>query len=197
MLQFHISGKITLVSMRLFRTITSVLATVACCLPLVAQNTSRKTVTVTGHVYDAGTKEPLEGVAVMQKATNIGTMTDASGYFVLGVNKADCEIVTSAIGFKEQTINIVGRKVIDFYLEEDAASLEDAVVVGYGTQKKATITGALTTVDAKELRHQSTPNLSNALGGVVPGLVSRQTSGEPGYDGATLLIRGLPFIISQ
>ncbi len=177
--------------MKRFKTITSVLLTFACCLSLVAQNSSRKTVTVTGHVYDAVSKEPLEGVAVMQKATNIGTITDAFGYFVLGVNNEECEIVTSSIGFKEQVIKVSKRKVIDIFLEEDTASLEDAVVIGYGTQKKATITGALTTVDAKELRHQATPNLSNALGGVVPGLVSRQTSGEPGYDGATLLIRGL------
>ena len=177
--------------MKRFKTITSVLLTFACCLSLIAQNSSRKTVTVTGHVYDAVSKEPLEGVAVMQKATNIGTITDAFGYFVLGVNNEECEIVTSSIGFKEQVIKVSKRKVIDIFLEEDTASLEDAVVIGYGTQKKATITGALTTVDAKELRHQATPNLSNALGGVVPGLVSRQTSGEPGYDGATLLIRGL------
>jgi len=177
--------------MKEIKKITSALMVFACCLSVSAQNSGRKATSVTGHVYDAETKEPLEGVAVMQKATNIGTITDAEGFFILGVNNPECEIVTSTLGYRQQTIKLAKRGKIDIYLEVDTESLEDAVVVGYGTQKKATVTGALTTVDAKELSHQATPNLSNALGGVVPGIVSRQTSGEPGYDGATLLIRGL------
>lgn len=168
----------------------TVLMALACSLTMSAQKAG-KTTTVTGHVYDAETKEPLPGVAVMQKATNIGAITDTDGLFVIGVNNIESQLVTSYLGYKDQTVNIAGRKEVDIYLETDAESLEDAIVIGYGTQKKATVTGALTTVDTKQLTRQATPNFSNALGGVVPGIVSRQTSGEPGYDSAALLIRGL------
>ncbi len=139
----------------------TVLMALACSLTMSAQKTG-KTTTVTGHVYDAETKEPLPGVAVMQKASNIGAITDTDGLFVLGVSNVESQLVTSYLGYKDQTVNISGRKEVDIYLEVDAESLEDAVVVGYGTQKKATVTGALTTVDSKQLTRQATPNFSNA-----------------------------------
>ncbi|MCF0175581.1 MAG: TonB-dependent receptor [Bacteroidales bacterium] len=164
----------------------------ACLLSTAPLSAQSRTRTLSGHVYDAATGEPIPGVAVMQQATNIGSVTDIDGAYVLGVTDIQKgKIVVSAIGYRDQTIEIGGRTQIDIRLEIEAQSLDDVVVVGYGAQKKATVTGALTTVESKALTHQATTTLSNALGGVVPGIVSRQVSGEPGYDSANLLIRGL------
>lgn len=171
--------------------IVFILAFVGLLLPMFLGAQSQALITLQGHVYDAETGEPIPGVAVMQKATNIGAVTDIDGKYVLGINDPNADLVVTALGYKDQTVNVAGRKRVDINLEFYAESLEDVVVVGYGTQKKATVTGALTTVESKELTRTATTTLSNALGGVVPGIVSRQVSGEPGYDGAQLLIRGL------
>ena len=125
------------------------------------------------------------------KASSIGTVTDLNGEYSITVTDPNGILRVSAVGFKTATVDIAGHKVINFTLEPDSESLEDAVVIGYGTQKKATITGSLTTVDSKLLTQNATPSLSNALGGAMPGIITRQSSGEPGYDGATILIRGL------
>jgi len=158
------------------------------CVSLRAQS---GTVTLTGTVKDAQTGEPIIGAAVMVKATNIGAITDISGAYVLGVSDPKATIVASALGYKDVELLFNNKAVINFSLEPDTESLEDAVVIGYGAQKKATLTGALSVVSAKELAKTTSPSLSTALGGVVPGIVSRQISGEPGYNSATLLIRGM------
>ena len=100
-------------------------------------------------------------------------------------------IIGSAIGYKSVEMLISKRGVINFPLETDAESLEDAVVVGYGTQKKATITGSLTTANITDIARSTAPSLSNSIGGIIPGIITRQASGEPGNDGAILQIRGL------
>lgn len=150
-----------------------------------------KTQALSGHVYEADTHEPIIGAAVMIKNTNTGVVTDVDGAFMIGINDPKAQIVVSTVGFKTQTISVEGRSLIDVYLELDSESLDDVVVVGYGTQKKATITGALSVIKTEDISRQTTPNLSNALGGVVPGLITRQNNGEPGYDSAAMLIRGL------
>ncbi len=152
---------------------------------------SHSSVTITGTVTDKTTSEPVIGAGVMLKATNVGAVTDIDGTYLLKVNDPKGVLVISALGYKNQEIPIDGKSKIDIQLDPDVESLQDAVVVGYGTQKKATVTGALTIVNTDLVAKATTPTLANALGGTVPGLISRQSSGEPGYDGATLLIRGL------
>lgn len=154
---------------------------------LYAQNAFK----VTGRVYDAQTKEPIIGAGVMMKASNIGTITDLDGNYEMTVNDAKGILVVSAIGYKSVEMLISKRGVINFPLETDAESLEDAVVVGYGTQKKATITGSLTTANITDIAKSTAPSLSNSIGGIIPGIITRQASGEPGNDGAILQIRGL------
>lgn len=154
---------------------------------LYAQNAFK----VTGRVYDAQTKEPIIGAGVMMKASNIGTITDLDGNYEMTVNDAKGILVVSAIGYKSVEMLISKRGVINFPLETDAESLEDAVVVGYGTQKKATITGSLTTANITDIARSTAPSLSNSIGGIIPGIITRQASGEPGNDGAILQIRGL------
>ena len=152
-----------------------------------AQNTFK----VTGKVYDAQTHEPIIGAGVMMKASNIGTITDLDGNYEITVNDTKGILIVSAIGYKPMEMLIGKKAVINFPLVQDVESLEDAVVVGYGTQKKATITGSLTTANMTDVAKSTAPTLSNALGGVVPGIISRQRSGEPGNDAAVLQIRGV------
>ena len=160
-------------------------------IPSAVNAQSFETLKVTGKVTASDTGEPIIAAGVQMKASSLGTITDVNGEYAITVTDPNGILTVSAVGFKTASINIGGRKVINVTLDPDAESLEDAVVIGYGTQKKATITGSLTTVDAKLLTQNATPSLSNALGGVMPGVITRQKSGEPGYDGATILIRGL------
>ena len=159
-------------------------------LPVCLSAQGRKSITISGTVTDTSTGEPVIGAGVMLKASNVGTLTDLDGTYLLKVNDSKGILVVSAIGYKNLEVLINERSSINVSLEPDTESLEDAVVIGYGTQKKATVTGALTVVSTEVVGKATTPSLANALGGTVPGLISRQSSGEPGYDGATLLIRG-------
>ena len=159
-------------------------------LPVCLSAQGRKSITISGTVTDTSTGEPVIGAGVMLKASNVGTLTDLDGTYLIKVNDSKGILVVSAIGYKNLEVLINERSSINVSLEPDTESLEDAVVIGYGTQKKATVTGALTVVSTEVVGKATTPSLANALGGTVPGLISRQKSGEPGYDGATLLIRG-------
>ena len=150
----------------------------------------KHSITITGKVTDSSTGESIIGAGVMMKATNIGTVTDIDGSYLIRVNDENGILVYSSIGYTTKEVPIGERTVIDIKLDPETESLEDAIVIGYGTQKKATVTGALTVVNTDIVGKATTPSLANALGGTVPGLISRQSSGEPGYDGATLLIRG-------
>ena len=159
-------------------------------LPVCLSAQGRKSITISGTVTDTSTGEPVIGAGVMLKASNVGTLTDLDGTYLIKVNDSKGILIVSAIGYKDLEVLINERSSINVSLEPDTESLEDAVVIGYGTQKKATVTGALTVVSTEVVGKATTPSLANALGGTVPGLISRQSSGEPGYDGATLLIRG-------
>lgn len=166
-------------------------AVLAMPLQVCAQRNESKTLTVKGRVIDARTSEPIAGVAVMLRASNVGAITDSGGHYVIGVGDPGGVLVISFLGYKSQEIAVQNRAQIDIEMVEDVTSVEDVVVVGYGAQKKASVTGAMTLVSADELTKVTSPTLTNALGGTVSGVITRQSSGEPGYDGATILIRGL------
>jgi len=145
-------------------------------------------VTVTGKVTDEK-GDPLPGVTVSVPGTTIGTATDLDGQYSLSVPEGST-LVFSFIGFETQTIAVGGRSVIDVVLKEDMASLDEVVVVGYGEQKKATITGSIATVGGEKLAAVPSINYSNTLAGRIPGLTAVTRTGEPGGDAATLRIRG-------
>ena len=152
---------------------------------------SSRTVMVEGRVTDSQTGEPIPGAAVMLKATNTGVTTDIDGVFMLGINDPKAVLVVSSLGYDQKELPVDGRNKIDIALDPDVESLEDVVVVGYGTQKKATVSGSLSTVEPTSLAKVTSMSLANTLAGSMPGMITRQTSGEPGYDGAVLNIRGL------
>jgi TonB-linked SusC/RagA family outer membrane protein len=133
---------------------------------------------------------PLPGATVVIKGTTIGTVTDVSGSYMLNADKGDI-LKFSFIGYRPQEIEVKDQKVIDAVLSEELQGLNEVVVVGYGTQKKIHVTGAVAQVEGEELASVPSGNITAMLQGRLPGLVSKQTSGQPGADGADLYIRGL------
>jgi TonB-dependent starch-binding outer membrane protein SusC len=134
---------------------------------------------------------PLPGVSIVVKGTAAGTNTDMNGNFTITVPEGKTILVVSSVGFQTQEINIAGKTSLAIVMAVGASGqLSDIVVVGYGTQKKVTVTGAVAQVKGTELAKSPSVNLSNALAGRLPGVTAIQSSGEPGYDGSTIRIRG-------
>lgn len=148
-----------------------------------------KRIKVTGTVKDA-TGETLPGVNVVVKGTIIGTITDANGKFSLEA-PGDGVLTFTYVGFGnlEQPIN--GNEVFEIVLTEGDTQLEEVVVVGYGTQKKVSVVGSISNIAPKAIKQTATTSLPNALSGRMPGIITRQTSGEPGFDAASIYIRGI------
>lgn len=133
----------------------------------------------------------LPGVNIMVKGSQQGTVTDVDGNFKIEVPYADATLVFSYVGFQPKEVKLGGKTSLNVTLVEDSKALEEFVVVGYTTQKKATITGSISTITTKDLKQSPTANLNNALAGRMPGLMVNQFSGgEPGVDGADIKIRG-------
>ncbi|MET6995996.1 TonB-dependent receptor [Chitinophaga defluvii] len=133
----------------------------------------------------------LPGVSVKLKGTNTGTMTDVNGKFSLNVSVNNPVLVFSYIGFNTEEVVVSQNNIANMVMKEQLSSLNQVVVVGYGTQRKANVLGAVSQVSGKELQTSPTGNLSSMLQGRLPGLVTKQPSGQPGSDGASLLVRGL------
>lgn len=146
--------------------------------------------TIKGFVLDeAG--ESLPGVNVLIKGSSIGTITDMDGAFEIEAPYSNASIIFSYVGYQPKEVKLQGRNSLKIILVEDSKALEEVVVVGYTTQKKATITGSISTITTKDLKQSPTANLNNALAGRMPGLMVNQFSGgEPGVDGADIKIRG-------
>lgn len=131
---------------------------------------------------------PLVGVNIVENATN-GTVTDADGKFSIKVTPQSV-LRVSYIGYVTQTLKVGNQKSVSIVLLDDTETLEEVVVVGYGSQKKVSVTGAVAAIQTKELTQSSAANLSTALAGRLPGLTALQTSGQPGGDDVTLYLRG-------
>lgn len=145
---------------------------------------------VTGTVTDARQGEPLIGVTVKEKGTSNGAITDVDGKFSIKV-APNTTLVVSYIGYSTKQVSVAGKTSLEIVLGEDSELLDDVVVVGYGTQKKATLSGAVTSVKGEELLKTPVTNVSQGLAGRLPGVVVVSNTAEPGYDGATIRIRGV------
>lgn len=132
----------------------------------------------------------LPGVTIIVKGTTIGTVTDNNGQFTLEIPKDAQLLQISFVGMKTQEIEIAGKSSINIAMEEDAVGIEEIVAVGYGLQKKLNVTGSVASVKGDQLTEAPQANVSNTLAGKLPGLISHQTSGQPGKDAALLSIRG-------
>lgn len=145
--------------------------------------------TVKGKVKD-DLGQGLPGVSVVVKGTTAGTVTDLDGNYTVSTPDANATLVFSFIGYLTQEHPLNNKSVLDVILATDVKSLNEVVVVGYGTAKKATVTGSVVAVKGAELEKAPSANLSNTLGGRLPGVSAVQSSGEPGYDGSAIRIRG-------
>jgi len=148
---------------------------------------------LTGIVTDE-TGAPLPGVTVVEKESKTiqinGTMTDISGKFTLSTKHNQGEIIFSFIGMTTQIKSFKSNTSIKVTMTSSDKGLDEVVVLGYGSQRKVSVVGAIATVSTKELLQSPAANLSNALAGRLTGLTTVQNTGEPGKDDASLYIRG-------
>jgi TonB-linked SusC/RagA family outer membrane protein len=145
---------------------------------------------VTGLVTDAN-GQPLPGASVIVKGTVNGTQTDFDGNFSIAIENDSATLVFSYIGFTTQEIAVGNQQNINVTLEENTSLLDEVVVVGYGTQERKKVTGAIETVQGDAVVETPVLTADNALAGRVPGLTVNQVNAEPGRDNARLLIRGV------
>lgn len=151
---------------------------------------------VSGKVLDA-LQEPLIGVSIRIEGTTQGTITDVDGAFDIQVPAAGATLEFSYVGYLTQKVKVKpGQKNIVVYMQEDAIMLDEAVVVGYGTQKKVNLTGAVATVDSKSLENRAAHSLTSMLQGSVPGLNVTTSSGVPGSS-PDINVRGVTSINSS
>ena len=152
-------------------------------------------ITISGTVTsDNG--EPLPGVNIIQKGTTNGTTTDSNGKYSFVMSEGEAVLIYSFIGYTTQEVVVNARSVIDVVLAEDMQRLDEVIVIGYGTQKRSDLTGAVGSVNEQELKERPATSLNQALSGRVPGVQVNSNSGRPG--GRTnVRIRGFSSINSS
>ncbi|MGC9355268.1 MAG: carboxypeptidase-like regulatory domain-containing protein, partial [Mariniphaga sp.] len=134
--------------------------------------------------------EPIPGVTVMLKGTTTGTVTDNDGDYSITVREPTDVLVFSFVGLLTQEFEVGEQSTINVTMKEDIVGVDEVVIVGYGSQRKVNLTGAIATVDGEELARRQVAQSSMVLQGVAPGVVVTQRSGQPGRDGGTISIRG-------
>lgn len=154
-----------------------------------SQNAAKAVRVVKGVITD-DKDAPLPGVNISIKGNSKATISDEAGRFSIAADN-NSTLVFSYVGFGTREIPVKSQTTITVKLEAENRALNDVVVVGYGTQKKVNVIGSVVTVGSKEITASPVSNLSNALAGRLPGAVIQQSGGEPGNNGATILIRGM------
>lgn len=155
------------------------------------QQQEKTNLKVTGTVRDTS-GEPLIGVNIQEVGTNNIVITGIDGsYSIYNVAGPNAVLKFTYIGFIAQEVKVNGNEVINVTLQDDAQSLEEVVVVGYGSQKRESVIGAITTVRPAILKTSQTRTITNNLAGQMAGIIAVQRSGEPGYDGSDFWIRGI------
>ena len=151
---------------------------------------------VGGQVRDSN-GNPIVGAFILEKGTRNGVSTDLDGNWSMKVTSADAVLLFSCLGFREVEFPASSGNIRNVTMEDDMLKLDDVVVIGYGTQTKATITGSLAVVDTKELIKPPVSSITNVLAGSVPGVATVQTTGQPGEDAADIYIRGIGSLSSS
>lgn len=155
----------------------------------ITSSTQEKKIKISGVVMDE-TGEPLPGVTVAVKGTVIGTNTDLDGKYSLDV-PSDATLIYSFVGLTTVEETLKGRTEINIKMTDDSKLIDEVVVVGYGTQKKVSVIGSISNVPTLEIKRTPTTSVANAISGRIPGIITRQSSGEPGFDAANVYIRGM------
>ncbi|MDF2192855.1 SusC/RagA family TonB-linked outer membrane protein [Paraflavitalea sp. CAU 1676] len=146
--------------------------------------------TIRGTVTNQNSKEPLSGISVVQKGTTGGTSTDAEGKFVLAVSNTQAVIVFSGVGFESRELSLNGQTSLDVKLTAASINLNEVVVIGYGTQTKKDLTGAVAQVKATQLENENPASVQDVLRGNVPGMNISQVNAASAKGGGDLLVRG-------
>ncbi|MDE6335828.1 MAG: carboxypeptidase-like regulatory domain-containing protein, partial [Muribaculaceae bacterium] len=135
--------------------------------------------------------EPLIGATIIEKGTTNGTATDIDGFFKLNLTDAKkAVLVVSYVGYATTEVEVKGQTDLNITLQEESSLLSEVVVVGYGQQKKESVVGAISQVNSGDLLETPSANLSQAITGKIPGVITSQSSGAPGADDASIYIRG-------
>ncbi|RCR67502.1 SusC/RagA family TonB-linked outer membrane protein [Larkinella punicea] len=134
--------------------------------------------------------ETLPGVSVLVKGSQQGTTTDADGKYKLRVSNREAVLVFSFVGYVSKEVVVSNQTQLNASLQADTKALEEVVVVGYGTQKKTNLTGAVSTIDSKAIENRPVSNLANAMQGTTPGLAITRTGGQPGNENIAIQVRG-------
>ena len=172
-----------IVKMRLILTFLTALTAIAAS----AQDTS---LTVRGRVTDASTDEPVPFASVHLEGTMVGVSTDAEGEYVITIPENGA-LIFSSIGYRSKEVNIDGRTTLNISLEPDTESLEETIVIAYGTATKSSFTGSAAMVDASTIESRVSTNVTSALAGTTPGVQVISSSGDPASGAATIRIRGI------
>ena len=149
-----------------------------------------KKLQLVGMVTD-GNGEPIIGATVQVKDGSLGVITDFDGRYTLTIPSENAILVVSYIGYVTQELKVNGRKTVNVQLLEDVQTLQEVTVVAYGVQKKATLTGAISSVGTNALLKSPSGSVANSLAGQLPGVSSMQSSGQPGADDAKIFVRGV------
>ena len=147
------------------------------------------TVRIRGTITDEK-GEALIGVSIMEKGTLNGTVSDIDGNFEIVVGSRESVLVFSYIGYNTYQYKVENKSEINVVLSEDVVSLQEVVIIGYGKQKRESVTAAIAAIESKDLVQSPQANISNSLVGRLPGLLAVQRSGQPGEDQTTLRVRG-------
>lgn len=145
---------------------------------------------ITGCVLD-NNGEPIIGASVLEQGTKNGTVTDVNGNYILTSTKDNPMLEISYIGFVSQQVKAKGGVATNITMKENAQSLEELVVVGYGSQKKENLTGSVSSVSSKELAARPITSVKSGIQGLVPGLQITNSQGRPGEDNTSMTVRGV------
>jgi TonB-linked SusC/RagA family outer membrane protein len=146
---------------------------------------------ISGTITDESTGQPMPGVNILVKGTTNGAISDSEGKFSLNVPDLNATLSLTFIGYISQEIQLTGRKTLDIKMTPSLESLDEVVVVGFGTQKKVNLTGSVAAVASKDIEKLSVTSTSQLLSGLVSGVTAIQSSGQPGRDNASITVRGL------
>ncbi|MBN1185514.1 MAG: SusC/RagA family TonB-linked outer membrane protein, partial [Bacteroidales bacterium] len=147
-------------------------------------------INITGTITDASTSEPMPGVNIHVSGTTLGTISDINGNYSLSVPNLNAVLVFSFVGYESQEIAVAGRSVVNVSLSSEVKGLEEVVVIGYGTQKKETLTGSVAQIQADEIQATKATSVASSIQGKVVGVQIRQQSAEPGVYSSLISIRG-------
>ena len=159
------------------------------CFTGIIDSVAQQSKKVTGKVTDQ-TGASVPGAAVLVKGTSAGIVTDIDGNYSLPNVPESAILQFSFIGLKSQEIAVGGKSVVNVTMAADVSDLDEVVVVGYGTQKRGNVVGAVASVDGEKLQAIPAMNVSNAISGLIPGTTVIQTTGEPGQGSPRIMVRG-------